>query len=418
MNKVLSVPIPNSKFLINQKIFLENIIIYLAIFPWVSFGLNRMDSQPWVLIFLIIYFLFTRKIYKINIFFFWVFTIITIILVNMFYIFSDIMSPGKFAQFFLLIRSISSYSIIILLWFFSIQIHKSRNPIFHYIIGSWIYVIYGLLQSYGYDFLDWMSYDRSSQERGVTSFAPEPTHLGMILFFLSWIIYNSVNKKDGKKTLLLAHCTIIFNILSIFFLAKSAMAILWIIIAISVFSVRLIFSFKYLLYISAVIMIIVSIFYFNYEFFHASRAVQIALTFYRLGIMDYLIQDWSFNSRASAIVLPIMGVIENSGLPGGITSYPDVAMIINQKLNNLFFTLTASPKILSFNCTIIYEFGALAIFIYIFSFFILRKEANWSNLEIILLFILLFSGVPMGTGLVGLLLGSKLITDESFTNGK
>ena len=93
-----------------------------------------------------------------------------------------------------------------------------------------IYIFYGYLQSKGYSFLDWMAYDRTSVERGVTSFAPEPTHLGMILFFLSWLIFNSIQKINDRKIVFISYLTIAINIYGIFFLAISAMSMMFILI--------------------------------------------------------------------------------------------------------------------------------------------------------------------------------------------
>ena len=183
------------KVSIDIKILFENIIIYCAMFPWVSFGLNRMDSQPWILFSIVSYYLYIRKLNNKNLFYIWVITIILLTLINLYYYYAEkVIGPASITQFTYLLRGIASYYIIFLVWIFSIKVHKERNPLHHYIIGSLIYVFYGYLQSKGFSFLDWMAYDRTSGERGVTSFAPEPTHLGMILFFLSWLIFNSVQK--------------------------------------------------------------------------------------------------------------------------------------------------------------------------------------------------------------------------------
>ena len=46
------------------KKFFEIIIIYFCLFPYVSFGLNGMDSQPWALILVSVYILFNLKFEK------------------------------------------------------------------------------------------------------------------------------------------------------------------------------------------------------------------------------------------------------------------------------------------------------------------------------------------------------------------
>ena len=82
-----------------------------------------------------------------------------------------------------LLRAISNYSIVFFIWAFSIIINKKFNPLKHYLIASLIYVFYGLMQMFGIKILDWVSPNRTSWERGVTSFAAEPTFL-LLYYFL------------------------------------------------------------------------------------------------------------------------------------------------------------------------------------------------------------------------------------------
>ena len=65
-------------------------------------------------------------------------------------------------------------------------------------------------------------------------------------------------------------------------------------------------------------------------------------------------------------------------------------------------------KIQSFIGVFTYELGVVGILILIISSFILKRENNWKWREILLLFIALTPSVPLGMGLVPLLLGSKV----------
>ena len=82
----------------------EILIIYFCLFPYVSFGLNRMDSQPWALILVSVYILFNLKFEKRNIFFLWSISIFTLIC-SILYVQNDI----HLREF---IRAISNYSIV------------------------------------------------------------------------------------------------------------------------------------------------------------------------------------------------------------------------------------------------------------------------------------------------------------------
>ena len=169
----------NRKYLINYKIWLENIVLYFAIFPYISFGILPYDTQPYVFIAIIIYLAFIKKIFYRNLFYLWSFFLILWIINAVNYI-SDL-------DFTLTIRALISYSIFFLVWIVSFHIHSNRNPLIHYLIGSWIYISYGFLQSIGIKFLDWMSANRTTGNRGVNSFTVEPTYFGIMLFFLAWI---------------------------------------------------------------------------------------------------------------------------------------------------------------------------------------------------------------------------------------
>ena len=69
---------------------------------------------------------------------------------------------------------------VFFVWTFSIIIHKKLNPLKHYIIASWLHWLH--FSIFGLGFLDWVSPNRSSIDRGVTSFAAEPTFFAIILF--------------------------------------------------------------------------------------------------------------------------------------------------------------------------------------------------------------------------------------------
>ena len=129
------------------------------------------------------------------------------------------------------IRAISNYSIVFFIWLFSIIINRKYNPVKHYIISSWIYISYAIIQLNGLRFLDWMSPNRTSFDRGVTSFASEPTFFAIILFFISWLIFNGISKLDrNHKNIFsiyrIGFLTILINLFMIIFVAKSATAIL------------------------------------------------------------------------------------------------------------------------------------------------------------------------------------------------
>ena len=373
-------------------------------FPYVSFGLNRLDSQPWVLIFLALYFLFKIKFDNKAIFQLWVICII-ISIFSMLYITNDL-------NIIYLFRAITNYTIVFFVWSFSIIVHLKYNPIKHYIIASWIYNIYAILQIYGLNFLDWASQNRTTIGRGQTSLAAEPTYNAIIIFFISWLIINNINKNDTLKAGFknLAILTIGINILSIFFIAKSATVILMI-LSILLFSMFLLISKRVFFYLIFFALLISIITYINYDSLSGTRPLIIINQIIDLGFSSlYLIiyNDMSINGRVAQVVIPYIGLIENFGLPGGYFTFEDISSRIVGP-DNFFHSHTGiTHKIQSFIGVFVYELGAFGVLILFLMGTILKKQNNWNWREITILFISLIPSIPLGMGLVPLLFGSKL----------
>lgn len=395
-----------------KKIF-EILIIYCCLFPYASFSLNRMDSQPWVLVLVSVYILTQLKFEKKNIFIYWLLSIFATIF-SIYYVQDKI----YFTQF---IRAISNFSIVFFVWSFSIIIHKKYNPIRHYLIASWIYVGYAIMQLNGIRILDWVSPNRTSIDRGVTSFAAEPTFFGIILFFLSWLIFNSIQKisfEDKKNNFIksLGFYTIILNLLAIFFIAKSATVIL-LLFALAIISL-LFFIRKKAIYFILIFSLMVSIFTYinlkpNFLFEHGleqSRPVKLIKSISALGFQSfYLIiyNDESINGRVAQAALPYLGIVENYGAPGGYYTFEKISNKIIGPEKFFYSRFGKTHKIQSFIGVFLYELGFLGVIILIFMGFTMKKENNWKWREILLLFIALTPSVPLGMGLVPLLFGSK-----------
>ena len=354
------------------------------------------------------------KFEKQNIFLLWALCIFTIIL-SMLYITNDL-------NLLWLFRAVTNYSIVFFVWSFSIIIHSKYIPIKHYIIASWIYNIYAIFQIYGLNFLDWVSPNRTSIGRGQTSLAAEPTYYAIIIFFISWLILNNIYKnkninvlKIKDKNNFLAISTIGVNILSIFFIAKSATVILMIIILLNL----LIFFFmsrtflKYLIIFTTFISIIT---YLNYDNLSETRPLMIInqmanMSFSSLYLIVYA--DMSINGRVAQAVIPYIGLIENYGLPGGYFTFENISSKIVGP-DNFFHSHTGiTHKIQSFIGVFIYELGALGVLILFLMGMILKNENNWKWREIIILFVLLIPSIPLGMGLVPLLFGSKIKPKEN-----
>ena len=390
--------------------YFEILIVYACLFPNVSFGLNSMDSQPWVLLLLLVYFSFKLKFEKNNIFILWVITILVmsisvIYLVNESIIFFDH-----------LIRALSNYTIVFFVWSFSISIHKKYNLINHYIFASWIYILYGFMQLNGFLYLDWISNNRTTAIRGVTSFAAEPTYFSIILLFLSWLILNSSNKiqKENKRFFSIqniSYFTIFINIISIFLLAKSSTVIL-LLIVISIVSIFMFMSRKLLKILIFFSLTIIPIIFFNFQSLDKRvRPIQLASEFYDHGFnaTKFIMKnDASVNGRVAQVFIPYIGMYENYGLPGGHFTFEQVSNKVISSGSLFWSEYGITAKIQSFIGVFVYELGFIGLVILFSIALILKKENNWKWREIIILFITLIPSVPLGYGLIPLLFGSKV----------
>ena len=120
---------------------------------------------------------------------------------------------------------------------------------------------------FGLGFLDWVSPNRSSIDRGVTSFAAEPTFFAIILFFISWLIFNSISKIDNNQKqnfkYKISLVTLFLNLFTICFIAKSATVILMMLI---IGTFRLLFLLKKCYLLSYIFDFIhVTFLYINYK---------------------------------------------------------------------------------------------------------------------------------------------------------
>ena len=203
----------------------EILIVYACLFPNISFGLNKKWTHSRGFYFYYLYICIKIKVRKNHLFFLWFISLLVLILSTLYLVYDSVLHIKA------LIRAISNYTIVFFVWSFSIIINKKYNLINHYIIGSWVYTLYGLMQMYGFNYLDWISNNRTTKWRGVTSFASEPTYYALIIIFISWLIFNSASKIEKNNNNLfsiqnIGFFTIFINLISIFFIAKSATAIL------------------------------------------------------------------------------------------------------------------------------------------------------------------------------------------------
>ena len=378
--------------------------IIFACIPWVNFGLNNYDSQPWSFILSVTFLLLiSRKIIlpenSILILF------LVIIGLSVSIIFTVQLSS------FSLIRAVIQYLTLPIMYiaFYNFFI-RYKFPIKLFIFMNFLWIFFGFVEIYFYDFVKSITHVRTDDMRGVTSLAPEATFFGLYLFFSSWILLESNNLIIDRKIKLM----LFINFLLVIFLAKSSMVILFYIIIFLIIFFRKFFYFligsnisiknitTFLFYF-----VVIGIFFrFLYETLDGSRVEYLMnkLTLNR-SFLEVMILDDSINSRAESLFFSIFGTLNNYLLPGGLDSFIEMRrfVLVQYNLSDIFFNKVESNKIMSWIGSILYELGILGLFLVIFIFKSIYKKFNGSLLYYGTLFLILLSAVPVAFPLVPML---------------
>lgn len=392
---------PLLKIKIN-KIF-GNIFLIFGLIPWVNFGLNDYDSQPWTFIFSI-FFLATisNKIklpkHSIGIFFLTILGLFFTILLT------------ESIDFFITTRAVIGYLSLPLLYVgFYNYFALYGLPIKMFIYFNLIWISFGIIELFLPEFVQLISNLRTSESRGVTSLAPEPTYYGIYLFFISWIIVESKNLVINNKIIFL----LIINFFCIIFLSKSTTVLLYAIIVLTFFLINQLYAilltkkiliknfFVFLLgfVIFLIIFLLLNKYYINTRLFIIFNDLINIQNFH-----SFILNDQSIHTRLESIYFSVVGTFKNYFLPGGLDSLVEMRKEIAENLkSDIFINLFPSLKIMSWNGTIFYELGFFGILIVILFFKAIYRNFSGSFLYFLTLFIILFSAIPIGFTLAPML---------------
>ena len=95
----------------------------------------------------------------------------------------------------------------------------------------------------------------------------------------------------------------------------------------------------------------------------------------------------------------------NNGIPGGLHSFNDVAVILVEHFDGYFWAGLGSHKILSFIGAFIYELGLIGVIFILYMYWFLKDNSNPDRFfELILLFTVLNSGIAVAFSLVPILI--------------
>ena len=382
----------------------SNFFFIAALFPFVSFGTNTMDSQPHYIIlafFSFIFFTFNGLVFR---------KVIDLIIFLMIFLLTLVIFDNNFDFYFF--RAVASYSGFILTLVVSIiYFERFGIPLKTIVIANLIYILAALVQiNFGGSYTNFLIYSNNifelSTAGGAWSLTPEHTFFGIVLFFFSWILLIIY---DYKPPILISFLVLI-NILSIFILAKSSMVIVFLVVSAFVFFIR---NLKQKMNPIKILIIPIVLFITLYAFLQIFPGTRFAslLTIGEagIGLFDRLLAivytDHSINDRVLNVVFPYYGIVINNGIPGGLHSFYDLSVILVEHFDGYFWAGLGSHKILSFIGAFIYELGLIGIIFILYMYWFLKDNSNPDRFfELILLFTVLNSGIAVGFSLVPILI--------------
>lgn len=378
------------------------IFFVFALFPFVSFGLNSMDTQPFFIFFGFLSLLLFMVSGRIFIESFHLLTLLAGVILILLFSARDLDH--------LLVRAIASYSaFFITLSVVIIYFIRFGIPLKIIVTSNLIYLIVAAMQIFlGSHTFNFLVRPNSflDPSRGEISLTPEPTMFAIVLFFWSWIYLLIYDYKPNKKIFLL----ILINMVFILTIAKSSMGILFILVGSLSYLLMFIKKKKTILLIALFALTFLIALNFMLYYFPASRFAKLIVIFTQLdlGLFESLkaliVYDKSINDRLLNAVFPYLGFIMNSGIPGGTHSFYEMSVILSEYSNGFFWAGLGSNKILSFAGAFIYELGFFGIFVFIYVFYLV-KDGTFSRLiEIFLLFVLLNSAIPVAFPLIPIII--------------
>lgn len=400
------------------KTFIENtknldIVHFVGIFTVMYaansyFGLPMFDSQPFPVVvasIFIILRIFVKEGYlKIPILFVTIGILAVIGIV--------IGASQTFAVNMLFIRGVVNYaSIIIFMIAFFEFIRVYGFPLKALVAINILWIFVALVQLIEPGIVSMFVAERTSPGRGVTSLGPEPSSFGFFLFFISWIYLMVTNYQPPIWLKVL----IGINILSIFLLAISALTIVFLIVS---FLFYIVFNFKSLLNFRNFILTLIGISIFVFiisVILEGSRMQRLFYLLLTVDIATVLEGDRSVNSRLAHQILPIYLFITKLGFPGGLQAFASSVLALDPAIIEFLWGNITDDKIMSWNATLIYELGVFGLMVWMLLFTFLMDGTSKRFGELSLLFILLFSSVPLSYPLIPLIFVIMYMTNKRYT---
>jgi hypothetical protein len=372
------------------------ILIFFLLFPYLSLIELRTDTQPYGLLFAIILTLSLKpKLNQATLLYFIVF------LWSILVFFIDTSDP------FNAVRSIANYAS---LFFISYSLYRiipkvitieSLEKILK--ISFYVWLLAGVLQTLiDRNIFDFIISVRTTDNRGVTGLAPEPTFYGMTLLFYGLILYLI----DKKNIIHVVMCAI-----GIIFLAQSSMAAAYLLLVSTFF---LVFSKKIkMLYKAVAIIILFGLITVILNIDQNTRLGYLAISLIE-DPMSILEKDASIGDRFSHIILSFKGFFENYTIPNG---YNASQLYFTSNASNLNMLnvdwLSTEGRIMSGYGAAFFELGFIALLIPFSMIYTLKKKNKDIMPHFISINIIMLSAIQLANPFFIIYLTLILITQKT-----
>lgn len=194
------------------QIFLIGMLIYFCLTPWVSYGLNNLDSQPFPAVMAAMYILINLKTIRLGYSSLYVFFLIAFgVLFALYFSLRDT---------FVIVRGLYNFISFFLIYIVFENIFKKYDVKGIVKALNLVWLLFCLVELFFPEFVSQLKQTRTTDGRGLTSLAAEPTFFAVYLILSSFLIYHMDQMRFRSSIIL--H---MLNLFGIFILARSSMGI-------------------------------------------------------------------------------------------------------------------------------------------------------------------------------------------------
>ncbi len=378
------------------------LFLFFTLTPWVSWGTNDLDSQPWTLLSGGLYLVTMLRVISIP-----RRILISLGILAASIIGSIVIKPPE--ELFIILRGIGNYATLGIALIVAYDIYMRFGFPERLIMAvNLLWWAALMLERVSPATLALVRSYRTSEGRGMTSLAPEPTFFAIFLLFISWILLIGSSYKPK-----LAHWVLLAgNLVCVVLFAKSTMGLLYVLIALSALGAYLTFSGRISpklaigVLASVFLTILMANLIIRFGVLEGTRLYGVIETLTSTSPVDIVYRDESMNGRVEHVVVPLHCVFHNFFLPGGFDGYAEARQELIGFYNGYFWAAGNEAKIMSWIGAFVFELGAGALLFLWVVFYPLLTGSLREKCEAVLLLVLLLGSVPIAFGPVSMIIAA------------